>query len=226
MQAGVDVKKLLVLLVTLGITVIAYQWLRPASSPSSRTVQGLPWQIESLPDGMSEVFGLTLGRSTLGDARDRVGGEMELAIVAFEAETGSLEMFYRHYNAGMLSGKLIIAADIGAAALEAMRGRAVKASYMDSGARKFTLHPDDIAAAYRVPIKGITFMPAVRLDQDLVQQRFGPPAETITAQARTTHFLYPDKGLDLMLDESGRAVLQYVAPRAFADLRQPLQKQP
>jgi hypothetical protein len=36
------------------------------------------------------------------------------------------------------------------------------------------------------------------------------------------HFLYPAKGLDLILDRKGKEVLQYVAPRDFARLREPL----
>ena len=38
------------------------------------------------------------------------------------------------------------------------------------------------------------------------------------------HFLYPDKGLDLVLDSKGKEVLQYVAPADFARLRAPLGK--
>ena len=38
------------------------------------------------------------------------------------------------------------------------------------------------------------------------------------------HLLYPDKGLDVVVDGNGKELLQYVAPRDFAELREPLNK--
>lgn len=55
------------LAVLLGPVVWQFATYKPQSVPSS----GLPWQIETLPGGEAQVFGLTLGRSTLADARAR-----------------------------------------------------------------------------------------------------------------------------------------------------------
>ena len=105
-----------------------------------------------------------------------------------------------------------------------LRQRAVKAEYMDGTTRKYILHPDDLALAWRTPIAGITFIPAVSLDEQTVLRRFGVPGERIRVDERVEHFLYPEKGLDLALDNKGKEVLQYVAPRQFARLREPLVK--
>jgi hypothetical protein len=43
--------------------------------------------------------------------------------------------------------------------------------------------------------------------------------------AGVEHWLYPEKGLDLMLNDSGKEVLQYVAPREFATLARPFEDQ-
>ena len=58
-----------------------------------KTVSGLPWQIEILPDGSTSVFGLHIASSRLSDAYDILGNDMELAIVAASDEVGSLEMY-------------------------------------------------------------------------------------------------------------------------------------
>ena len=50
----------------------------------------LPWQIELDGKGGSKVFGLIPGVSTLGDARQRFGGEMDVAIIAEPDEVGTL----------------------------------------------------------------------------------------------------------------------------------------
>jgi len=36
------------------------------------------------------------------------------------------------------------------------------------------------------------------------------------------HLLFPELGLDLLLDEKGKELLQYVDPTEFGKLRQPL----
>ena len=72
--------------------------------------RGLPWQIETLPSGESQVFDLTLGRSTLADARTHFGPEMQLAIVAEPNEAGNVEGYYESVTAGFVAGKLIVTA--------------------------------------------------------------------------------------------------------------------
>ena len=214
--------KLFSLLVFLTIIVAAFLYLKPAGDYSSQTIKGLPWQIELLPDGTSKVFGVTLGQSTLGDAREQLGDDMELAIIVVAADDHGLEMFYSHYTAGVFSGKLIVAADIGPDTLEQLLDRAVNAEYLESGARKFHVNPDDLPVAYQAAVKSITFIPGIALDEQTALKHFGTPAETIRRSDQVAHLLYPGKGLDLIIDKDGKDVLQYVAPRGFTKLRNPL----
>lgn len=187
-----------------------------------KSAEGAPWQIEVLPDGTSKVFGLTIGASTLADARSRLGLDMQLAIVAAPGEAGSLEIFYPNVTLGFVTGKLILTGDVAPAAVAAMRERAVKTEYMEGVTRKSTLRKEDQELALRAPIRAVGFIPSINLDEDLVRQRFGPPAERIRSGENVEHLLYPDKGLDIILDARGKEFLQYVAPRDFGQLREPL----
>ena len=214
--------KLFSLLVFLTIIVAAFLYLKPAGDYSSQTIKGLPWQIELLPDGTSKVFGVTLGQSTLGEAREQLGDDMELAIIVVAADDHGLEMFYSHYTAGVFSGRLIVAADIGPDTLEQLLDRAVNAEYLESGARKFHVNPDDLPVAYQAAVKSITFIPGIALDEQTALKHFGTPAETIRRSDQVAHLLYPGKGLDLTINKDGKDVLQYVAPRDFRELREPL----
>ena len=211
------------LLIFLTIVIIAMLSLKPGSERSTESVKGLPWQIEVLPEGRSKVFGVTLGQSTLGDAREQLGEDMTLAIiVASGQDIGALEMFYSRYKAGVFSGKLVLAADLAPEAVMQLMERAIKSGYMDSGARKFTLHPEDLPVALQAPLATMTFIPAVNIDEASAIKRFGPASEIIRASEQVAHLLYPDKGLDLIINENGKEVLQYVAPRDFERLREPL----
>ncbi|MBS1235658.1 MAG: hypothetical protein H6R46_453 [Proteobacteria bacterium] len=204
------------------IVIIVSALFRSGDKSAVQPIEGLPWQIEILPNGETKVFGLIPARSTLDDARSRFGMDMEIAVIAAPGEPGSLEAYSSNVTAGVVTGKIILLADADRETVARLRQRAFKTEYMDSTTKKFILHPDDLALAWRTPIAGITFIPSVSLDEQTALARFGVPNERIRVDDRVEHFLYPEKGLDLMLDNKGKEVLQYVAPRQFARLRDPL----
>jgi hypothetical protein len=197
---------------------------RSLSDTPADAAQGLPWQIDVLPDGTSRVFGLTIGTSTLADARARFGNEGDLAIVAAPGESGTVEAFYGDVALGVITGKLVLTAEMSEQLVESMWQRARKVEYMRSSTKKATLTDEDADLAERAPIRAIAFIPTVNLDQDMVLQRFGRPTERIRSSEVVEHFLYPDRGLDIILDSEGKELLQYVAPQQFERLRAPLLK--
>lgn len=183
---------------------------------------GLPWQIDLLPDGGSRVFGLLPGRSTLREARQLLGSDVQVALIAAPGETGSLEAYYEAMSAGFVTGKMVLTLETTLAQREQMLQRARKAEYMEGTTRRVELAEADLLAADNAVIGAIAFIPTAALDEQIVLQRFGTPAERIRSGEQTEHYLYPEKGLDLRLDAKGKEVLQYVAPREFARLRDPL----
>jgi len=205
---------LIILLVVLGLVLSNHD-----QHGSNEPVTGLPWQIDILPDGDTRVFGITLGHTTLGEAIAQLGDDMDLAIIAAPHEVGSLEAYYGHYSAGPIKGKLILVLDIAPAVLSAMRKRA----FQDGGTRRYHLYPDDLPVAFLAPVKIINFMPGFNLDEKIVKARFGIPAGIIQVREQQQHFLYPDKGLDLILNTDSKEVLQYLPPGEFGAYRARLQ---
>lgn len=203
--------------------IVAPMFMSPSpDNHVGKPVEGLPWQIDVLPDGNSRVFGLTTGKSTLNDARARFGDDGEIAIVAAPDEAGSLELYYRDVTLGAVTAKVIVTAAIAPDILATMRQRTTRTQYMNSNTKKSGLASQDVAIAYAAPIRAIAVIPVINLDEAMIVQRFGAPAERVRASEHTEHFLYPDRGLDVVLDTEGKELLQYVAPRDFARLREPL----
>ena len=182
----------------------------------------LPWQITLDGQGGSSVFGLKPGVSTLGEVRQRFGAEMELAVVAEPNEVGTLEGYYSAVSLGFVMAKMVVTVDAKDEAIIAMRDRALRAKHMDSTTRKITLNADDVAAADQMPVKAISVIPTVNLDEVTVIQRFGQPSERVVVSEKRVHLLYAQQGLDVVVDGDGKELLQYVAPRHFASLREPL----
>jgi hypothetical protein len=203
------------------IVLAIYPFVGNVDAPKKR-ITGLPWQIEKLPDGSTRVFGIVIGESTLADAVNALGGDAELAIMMDKDGNNSLEMYFGSYRAGLLSGKLVLLGDIDSEMLVAMRGRAASREVMESTARKFVVNDNDRPLAYRARVKHIAFIPAVNLDEDIIQKRFGVAAETVQSSADVKHFLFPELGLDIALNDKGKEVLQYVAPADFAEFIAPL----
>lgn len=182
----------------------------------------LPWQITLDGRGGSQVFGLQPGVSTLAEVKQRLGAEVEVAIIAEPNEAGALEAYYAQVPLGFVLAKVIVTVDASQDLVLAMRERALKSKHMESTTRKITLHPDDLAAADQLPIRAISVIPTVNLDEVTVVQRFGQPEERVVASEKRVHLLYPQRGLGILVDGDGKELLQYVAPRDFSRLREPL----
>ncbi len=220
--------KYFVPLLAIVLAALAAPFLWPAADkPASTAPAAMPWQIETTGDGGSRVFGIALGSSSMADAMTRLGGTPQLAIVIGkdEADGSSVEAYFDGINLGPLTGKMILTAALGPDVVAGMRQRAAKTEYMASGSKRALLAPADRELVERTPVAGIAFIPSVNLDEATVLQRFGTPSERIRSSEHTEHFLYAAKGLDLALDSEGKELLQYVAPKDFARLREPLVKQ-
>ena len=74
-------------------------------------------------------------------------------------------------------------------------------------------------------MKNLIYIPAVQLDEEIIVKRFGKPIHKIKLKTKETgwHYLYPEKGLDLIYKEEGKEILQYVLPKKFNALLEPLQ---
>ena len=205
---------LAVLLVVTGLTACSND-----TQNDSEPVTGFPWQIERLPNGTTRVFGIVPGQTTLGAAMAQLGDDNELAIIAAPGETGSLEVYYGHYTAGLIDGKLILVADIEPDTLASVQMRARR----EGGTHRLLLDEGDLPTARHAAVRAITFMPAFDLDEEITRARFGLPAEVLPVSAQEQHLLYPELGLDLVLNANGKDVLQYLSPGDFAVHRAELQ---
>ncbi len=209
------------LIIVLVLAIYPFIGMDKKDSPE---LTGLPWQIEILADGRTKVFGLVPGQSRLQDAATALGDDYQLAIVESESSI-SLEMYFENYRAGLMTAKLVLVADTDESLLREWQQRAVKVDYMGSGqAKKYGLTEADRLVAMQAVLRAIACIPAVNLDADIIHKRFGEPAGVVADKAGVEHYLYPAKGLVISASASAKEVLQYVAPRAFASLSEPLQR--
>ncbi|MCL2874945.1 MAG: hypothetical protein FWF12_01350 [Betaproteobacteria bacterium] len=211
--------KKILLSILLGIAIF---FLLMSFPIQERSPHALPWEIELDETGHTRVFGLSPGADTLNDVIARFGGDMELAIIVAaniprgeEAKDAALEGYFHQVTLGFVHARLIITLDAPPSMIASMLERSIKKEYLRNGSRKFILHPNDTRLAGTLPLVALTLIPSAQLDAETIVSRFGTPAAIIPMGETLQHYLYPDKGLDVVLDSKGKEILQYVAPANF-----------
>lgn len=181
-----------------------------------------PWQISVQTDGKSRVFGITLNQSRLLDATEVLGSNYELGLFETENQPLTLEAYFNEVTLGGISGKFILTLDASQTELTTLRNQALKRKVLESGARRYTVTYADKVALSEKLITSLAYIPYINLDEEIIYKRFGEPTERIVVDKKRRHLLFPERGLDLLLDDDGKELLQYVVPAEFGKLRQPL----
>ncbi|NCA69503.1 MAG: hypothetical protein EOM91_05225 [Sphingobacteriia bacterium] len=216
-----------ILLSVLGIAVLGFLGmllLMPATIEDE--TPRLPWLISQDAQGRSQVFGFTIGETRLAEVRELFGedGKINLFQDLAVPERFGVEAFFEQIHLQRLRADFVFALDVDQDTLEQMYARGLRISQLGSGSRKVKLDPSDINLLLERPIRGISYLPKARLDEALIEQRFGTPTQRLTEPGTgVVHWLYPERGIDIARDGSGHVVIQYVNPADFERLMQPLE---
>lgn len=211
-----------VLLATLLILVLglAVSWYT-ADTPSA--ANDLPWTIEPTADGSIKIFHMHLGVSTLSDFITRYQEPPEISLFVPQHGDARIEAYFNSVWMAGLKAKIVLSLMVSKQDLDAMYDRGVRISTLEQGTRKVQLKGKDELQLNRAPIVSITYMPATTITDELLQHRFGEPSKKMKELVNgAEHWLYPEKGLDVVLSDKDKAVFQYIAPANFDRLMQPL----
>lgn len=185
----------------------------------------LPWSVTVDGEGQSHLFGLTLGRSTVGEVMQRLREPAEVTMFVSAEGKRSVEVYFDRAPFGELSAKAVVGVGLDDETLRGMFERGIRISSLAGGLRKVELSHDDLRRVNSAPIASITYLPAANLDAEVVRRRFGEPVERMRErESELEHWLYPAIGLDLTLDAKGKEVLLYVKPSEFEKVVAPLKE--
>ncbi|MFO1329306.1 MAG: hypothetical protein U1F56_18240 [Rubrivivax sp.] len=203
---------------------VGWQMWRGGAVPAGGGAAAAPWAIERVAAGEVRAFGLRLPGATLADARRLWGAELQLAVIASRERPAALEAYVERWSGGGLDGRLVLAADADPAALQRWQQHSPRRERIEAQAERWALQPEDAEEALRRPVRGLSFLPAARVDAAALEARFGVPPERISTADGLQHWIYPERGLAVAWQaERGRAVVQVAAPADVeARLRAPL----
>lgn len=185
-----------------------------------------PWQIKILNDGRSSIFGLVLNESRLKDVDDKF--EVTSVVALYESTKKlSLEAYYKNVSLGGLIGSFVFTLDATKEQLDKIKKESHKKERTNDNEVKYLLDKLATAETKKLRVKNLIYIPRVQLDEETIVKRFGIPAYKLKLKTKEIgwHYLYPEKGLDLIYKQEGKEVLQYVLPKNFNLLLKPLRAQ-
>ena len=185
----------------------------------------LPWQINQTAEGDIQVFGLTLGQTTLAQAAGQLNVEPEVALFQTPTRELNLEAYFGRLSIGPLQARLIayLAAD------ELMK-QGFAEHHLDSEARpsgslRLRLAPDDFNHAMQLPLQYLVYLPIVDIERDNLLARFGQPAEILPSEQNSEIWLYPAVGLVIRWFPDDKEVFHYTNPQQLDQLVKKLKNQ-
>lgn len=203
-------KKIIFWVISLSLVAIALAILLPGG----RTVDThprLPWDIQITPQGDVRVFELTLGKSTLAEARSGFKLQGEVSLFVDPSGTPALEAYFERVFLSGLRADFILVLDAGREELERLYANGSRIRRTTETTRKVTLSGEDLERVGNFPIKLINYLPYANLSDELVARRFGQPAEKLTERKNgVTHWIYPRRGLSIALSPKGKDLIQYM----------------
>jgi len=211
------VTKALTALVFLVVTIVAGVYWSAKMSDGDKGEGFYPWNVRQV-DGTTEVFGLRLGQSTMEQGLNNFESSAEVSLFVPEHGDYVVEAFFDDVQLQGLGAVVVLVADLDQAAMQQMFARGERISTLGSGSRKVSLTEADLQLVRSARIASITYLPKIDLSAEQVLNRFGEPAQRIQENdSDAVHWLYPAKGLDVVISDDEKEVLQYLPPSRFAE---------
>ncbi|WP_020559424.1 hypothetical protein [Thiofilum flexile] len=186
------------------------------------TVEDLPWQIQISPEGITQVFGVSVGKVTLRQLAEQLRSVPEVAV--FETPTGerTLEGYYGKKRLGVFEAKIVGELQADKATIERFVEAHTERKPQPTGTWRYELAEKNVLEANSFLIKYLVYIPVVDYSSEQIQTHFGTPMNTVKADERVTWWLYPAKNLIIMQDNQGSEVFYYSTTADYPALEQRL----
>ncbi len=177
------------------------------------------WDAHINAQGRLNVLDVVLGETTLKQAEAILLTQSERALF-LELNEGkpqneSIEAFFPTSPDRV---QMIIELTAPDELLQRIKARALKTIVFPSGSAKMTIAPEDMFDVESLTTKSITYIPNTALDIALVTKHYGQAEQQIHDNDNSLHLLYPALGLDVVLPQKGKPLLQFVPPEQFERL--------
>lgn len=179
--------------------------------PTKQVPAPVPWQVEMMSDGYPRVLNLHLKNSSYRQAQKQFYDYGDIALFTEPNKKPSLEVYFNSINIAGLSAKIILTLAITKQETASLLDHSQKSLLQASGARKHEVNSQDIVKLLDKPIESLSYIPAVRVDQETVQFRFGKPEKIDFENKEHTKqvWYYSNIGLTVFIRDQEKTVFQF-----------------
>ena len=183
-----------------------------------RVKNNLPWQIEITPEGNTRVFEVEVGKTTVEAATKHWRVHPEIAL--FKQPDGSLrlESYLGKITLPPFDARIILKLDADQATLEQFEANSTSIDPTPSGSYQLRLSGNDFEKALQMPIRELSYSPAVDTDTPMLAKRFDKPDNIIQIDENSSYWLYPQRGLVMLINNEDKEVFHYFPPRDYEDV--------
>lgn len=164
---------------------------------STSQMEYMPWQIDTLKNGHTRVFGITLEKTSIQDANQILSSFPDTRLYDADSTSPRLVAVYDELNISGLLAQIELVYDVDAAQLMELQQLASPVENQDYK----KLPADREMALLDAVVKELIYKPAIDYQADDIQQRFGPPTEDVKLDENTRLWRYPDLGLQIRVSD-------------------------
>jgi len=199
--------------IILGVCLLAFVLFYFSVDQNGEASSNLPWQITLHDQDRLEVFGIVLNQTSLQQAREQFGRLEGIALYQSEQGDYSLEAYFGKLAIGRFNARLIANLDAPQDELEALTMHAVKRVKTEEGSTRWTLNAEKQREQGLRKIRSLSYIPDYsELDAEYIRQRFGEPASYSVVNETTQLWVYPQRGVRILIDTQGRELFEYMSP--------------
>ncbi|MCF6236808.1 MAG: hypothetical protein L3J70_10635 [Gammaproteobacteria bacterium] len=172
------------------------------------------WNATVNEQGQLSVLGVTIDQTTLKEATKILNSHSEQALFISPKNSDKkpvIEAFFPKMPDG---SKMILNLAASDELIEKIINSAYSPMAFPSGNIKFKIAEEHMQAIETLKVSSMTAIPRIKITQKMLINQFGSPEQQVL-DGDIMHNLYPQIGLDAILDQSGEVMLQFVAPDSF-----------
>ena len=207
------------LIIPLLVVVGGVFWLATDEPNGTMTLEEVPWKIEVLSYDHTRVLGIELGRTTLRELAGRLPVP-DIRLFVEPDGTRAVEAFYANARIPPFEANLVLVPGLDEAGMNFVWEERTSARTMPSGARRYGLSDDALRALGNAPVVEMSYVPRAAWNAEQVRERFGEPANQLIVGDDQNYWLYPDRGLAILIpSDGGRALFHYVILERWGQVR-------
>jgi len=147
-------------------------------------------------------------------------------IALFRSPDGTfrLESFLGKVKIGPFQARIIFNLQASQELLKEFAENSSSSDATPSGSHQLRLNGDDFERAMLLTIDEMSYSPAVDTEVDMLSNLFGAAPDNIQVDENSSYWLYPQRGLAILVNTEDKEVFHYFPPRDYEQVLQEIEQ--